>query len=357
MSSRGEERYSTYIYSLVALAFGCFLILFWVRSFNHGNSLKEDLRVVEVPSVSPNLDYALSPSSGPPYNIAVCTTVQNEAPYIAEWMAYNRMIGVDHFFIYDNNSTDSLEAAIAPFQDRGWVTLIKPTYSTMNTKFWDFQKDCSMRNELALSSQWLAVFDVDEYLILPGEISTQLGGLFSILQRYEETLNCTGLVLDRYEFGAGPHQQPPETGLVIENYIERSVKSPFVKRDGDWPKLIGMPKYHVFDGVHWYDEDRSSGISCLSDGRPPLRGERTKVFEPLRFHHYFTRSKSECIEKSQRRKKDIKERDWRARGGESFCESVTHGGSGYDESNFVNDSTLATSEWPNLIRIFSKLLN
>jgi hypothetical protein len=83
---------------------------------------------------------------------------------------------------------------------------------------------------------------VDEYLILPGDISSQLGGLLSILQRYKEARNCTGLVLDRFDFGAGPHQHPPETGLVIENYIERGVNSSFVKRDGNWPKLIGMPK-------------------------------------------------------------------------------------------------------------------
>jgi hypothetical protein len=342
-----------YVYSLIALALGCLLVIIWVEGPKHAKKL----RIFEVPAVSPNLDYALSPSPGPPYKIAVCTNVQNEAPYIAEWMAYNRMIGIDHFFIYDNNSTDSLEAAIAPFQDRGWVTHVKPTYSTMGTRFWEYQKDCSVRNELALSSQWLAVFDVDEFLILPGEISTQLGGLLSILQRYKEGLNCTGLVLDRYEFGAGPHQHPPETGLVIENYIERSVKSPFMKRDGDWPKLIGMPKYHVFDGVHWYDEERSNGTSCLPDGQPPLRGERTKVFEPLRFHHYLARSKSECMEKLERRRYDNREHNWRVAIGESLCESLTRGGSGYDNSNFVDDLTLATSDWPNLIRLFTKALH
>lgn len=358
LPSRGVARYRKRIYSLVAFWLGCFSIVCLVKSSGQGNSSRGGgVRRVGANTFTRNLDYALASSSEPPFNVAVCSLVQNEAPYIAEWMAYHRMIGVDHFFIYDNNSTDNLEAAVAPFHARGWVTLVKPTYSTMDTKVWDFQKECSMRNELALSSRWLGTFDVDEFLILPGMVSSQLGGLLSILKRYEENLNCTGLVLDRYDFGPGLHLQPPKTGLVIENYIERSIDlGPYIQSIEHWPKLIGMPKYEVFDGVHWYDEEKSSGRSCLSDGRPPLRAERSKVFEPLRFHHYYTRSKSECIEKSERRKSDNKGRDWRAEGGESFCESVTQGGIGYDESKFVNDFTLADSEWPSLIRSFIKLL-
>jgi len=53
-------------------------------------------------------EYALMPGPGAPYELAVCALVQNEAPYIAEWIAYHRLIGFEHFFIYDNHSNDDL---------------------------------------------------------------------------------------------------------------------------------------------------------------------------------------------------------------------------------------------------------
>jgi hypothetical protein len=62
------------------------------------------------------------------------------------------------------------------------------------------------------------------------------------------------------------------------------------------------------------------------------------------------------MEKLERRRYDNKEHNWRVEIGESLCESLTRGGNGYDNSNFVDDLTLATSDWPNLIRLFISAL-
>lgn len=41
--------------------------------------------------------------------IAVCLIVKDENDYLQEWLAHYRNIGVDHFFIYDNNSQIPIE--------------------------------------------------------------------------------------------------------------------------------------------------------------------------------------------------------------------------------------------------------
>ena len=38
--------------------------------------------------------------------IAVCAIFKDEAPYLLEWLAFHKMIGIDLFVLYDNGSTD-----------------------------------------------------------------------------------------------------------------------------------------------------------------------------------------------------------------------------------------------------------
>jgi hypothetical protein len=38
--------------------------------------------------------------------IGICAIFKDEAPYLLEWIAFHRMIGVDLFVLYDNGSSD-----------------------------------------------------------------------------------------------------------------------------------------------------------------------------------------------------------------------------------------------------------
>ncbi|MBQ6975183.1 MAG: glycosyltransferase family 2 protein [Selenomonadaceae bacterium] len=43
------------------------------------------------------------------YDLVVVTIVRDEAPYIKEWIDYHLLAGVNHFLIYDNESSDNLK--------------------------------------------------------------------------------------------------------------------------------------------------------------------------------------------------------------------------------------------------------
>jgi hypothetical protein len=315
----------------------------------------------------PNLDNitvppeALAEAKPLPHYITVCTMVQNEAPYVAEWIAYHRLLGVDHFIFYNNNSTDNLEEALAPFAARGWVSIINNDRELKGNEAIDFQDQCDQSNEEALSSRWLGLFDVDEFLIVPGpNVGTQLLSLRSILDEYEQVINCTGIEIDRFSFGSGPHVQRPKTGLVIENFSEREIQEAKSRVDL-YPKTFRMPNIMKLDKVHgkqhFFDLKQSNGTACLADTRFVNRHDRTKVFEPLRFHHYELRSKEECEEKLERRRKDMGEQDWRVQTGNALCEKGVHGGESYSPEIYVTDLTLASSGWPSMIRAFLKEVN
>ena len=59
---------------------------------------------------------------GKPY-LSVCAMYQNEASYLQEWIEFHRLVGVERFFLYDNNSTDDHLDVLTPYIEEGTVVL------------------------------------------------------------------------------------------------------------------------------------------------------------------------------------------------------------------------------------------
>ena len=57
-----------------------------------------------------------------PYDLAVVAILKNEGRYLKEWLDYHLLAGVDHFYLYDNDSTDNYKEIIAPYVEAGLVT-------------------------------------------------------------------------------------------------------------------------------------------------------------------------------------------------------------------------------------------
>ena len=52
---------------------------------------------------------------------AIVTTMKNEGPFILEWIAYHRAIGVDDFLVYTNDCTDGTDTMLEMLQAKGLV--------------------------------------------------------------------------------------------------------------------------------------------------------------------------------------------------------------------------------------------
>ena len=52
---------------------------------------------------------------------AICAIVKNEGRYLEEWIDYHLGIGVQKFFIYDNESTDSTKDILQRYERQGIV--------------------------------------------------------------------------------------------------------------------------------------------------------------------------------------------------------------------------------------------
>ena len=59
------------------------------------------------------------------YKVSVCAIFKNEAPYLKEWIEFNHLVGVEHFYMYNNNSEDDYLAVINPYIEKSWITLVQ----------------------------------------------------------------------------------------------------------------------------------------------------------------------------------------------------------------------------------------
>ncbi|KAL2240600.1 UNVERIFIED_CONTAM: Glycosyltransferase family 92 protein [Sesamum indicum] len=85
---------------------------FGISSFT--DSIKVSVRVVGKRTLScmARLKHHFSPnprSRDKQQKMCVCTMLRNQAGFLPEWIMYHARIGVQHWFIYDNNSDDEIE--------------------------------------------------------------------------------------------------------------------------------------------------------------------------------------------------------------------------------------------------------
>ncbi len=151
------------------------------------------------------------------YNFSVCAVFKNEAPYLKEWIEYHQLIGVDHFFLYDNGSVDGFRKVLSPYLKKKIVTLIHwpdhlgPLASGDAT--WPLSTQLSAyENALKWASlnktKWLLFLDIDEFLVAPKQEN-----LKEILEKYDA---YPGITLTTEFYDASHSMTLPGRKLVIE---------------------------------------------------------------------------------------------------------------------------------------------
>lgn len=55
--------------------------------------------------------------------LALCCIAKDEDPFLKEWIAYHSLLGVEHFFIYDNESRRPIREVLDGFTDSSRVTI------------------------------------------------------------------------------------------------------------------------------------------------------------------------------------------------------------------------------------------
>jgi len=154
------------------------------------------------------------------YNLSICAIFKNEAKCLKEWIEYHLLVGVDHFYLYNMNSTDEYLKVLKPYLIKGMVTLIQwqnfsgnqrnnPAFLMLSTRIPAYENAAKY---VALhETEWLVFVDVDEFLVPPYESK-----LTDILEKYKE---YPGVVLMSDYFDSTLKNIYSNKRLIIESIL------------------------------------------------------------------------------------------------------------------------------------------
>jgi hypothetical protein len=212
------------------------------------------------------------------FRLAVVAIVKNEGRYLEEWLAYHILLGCEHFYLFDNGSSDDSQEVLKKFVTYGYVTRIDWPLFPGQIDAYNFAA-----RTFGHLAEWLAFIDVDEFFVLKRHRS--LPELLSMVEGDQ-------LLAFWKMFGHSGHLLRPP-GLVIENYIccqprLSPVTKPIVRSDRIWSVQVHNCITTMGRTVN------DVGASLREDW---MHKEPDRSDESIRINHYFTRSYEDYEEK------------------------------------------------------------
>jgi hypothetical protein len=211
------------------------------------------------------------------YELSVCAIFRDEACFLDEWIRFHRGVGVEHFYLYNNFSSDAYEAVLGPWVERGVVTLTQWPRPVGQLSAY---RHCVTHRRR--ESRWIAFIDVDEFLFSP-----QTTDVSRLLRDYETR---PGVCVWQRFFGSGGHDERP-AGPVTLSYFTRAGDDVTTVKTIANPRLVYKVGVHVFK--FWGGEALdTAGRDVISTPAP--------TFDRLRINHYWSRSLSDLRTKIAR---------------------------------------------------------
>ncbi len=219
--------------------------------------------------------------------LAICAIFKNEARFLSEWIDYHRLVGVEEFWLYNNDSEDNYGEVLEPYIKKGWVHLIQwPSFHENDHSYYSFTVQTSAYNHclnrIRRRIKWVALIDIDEFIVpMTGD------SLPELLER--EFWYVSGLKINWVHFGTSGVESIGADELMIEklnkraplnyerNFIFKSIVQPeHVKR---------CPNPHLCNYIkgHW---DVNTNLEAY---RPEDGGKLHLCLDKIRLHHYWTK--------------------------------------------------------------------
>jgi len=147
------------------------------------------------------------------YELSIVAIVKNEVDYLIEWIAYHKLIGVEHFYIADNTSNDGSRQLLHKLQQQGILTLVDWPIKNRAQHLWYNHAIESFAHD----TQYMLFIDIDEFLISqkPFELKKSLLSLIS-------RKNVGAVAINWRIMGSGG-AKVKTPGLVLKRFTTSSV--------------------------------------------------------------------------------------------------------------------------------------
>ena len=233
------------------------------------------------------------------YDLAIAAIMKTEGPYIKEWIDYHLLAGVDHFYIYDNESPDNMREVLQPYIDAGIVTYI---FHPGKIRQYSAYNDATLNYRF--QSRYIATIDGDEF-IFPRNNKNIVEVVDEILSNNP---SAVALSIHWNMFGSNYQDNADYSRGVIERFTRRyrNDHAPIDEKNGlpggnGFVKTISNPRYvsyvndahnmRYFEGR--YSVDEAGNFFPISVGLPV-------VTDKIVVNHYVVKSREEYAIKSNR---------------------------------------------------------
>lgn len=226
------------------------------------------------------------------YYVSICAIFKNESQYLHEWIEFHRIIGIEHFYLYNNFSNDNYLEVLDKYIKEGLVTLVEWPIMQGQMKAYS---DCV--EKFSSETNWISFIDLDEFIV-PNSVNN----IRDALKPFER--NRPSVIAYWKLFGTSGLIDRNRSGLVTEDFylcwrkysdVGKFFFNTAYSFDSDNEKNKHMhdhwSKYHdrLLPSVNFYDKVVLNGVNVANNNFPAVQ-----------INHYFTKSYKEYLEKSSR---------------------------------------------------------
>ena len=238
------------------------------------------------------------PPQGPESEVylAIACISKNEAPYLREWIEYHKIVGVERFYFYDNESDDNTKEVLEPYiKDGTLVYHFLPNHPITGQR-----QQIEAYNDAIFKyrsrTKWMAIIDIDEFLV-----PVEKNSVTEFLADYDQ---YPAVVANWVCFDSNGHEKKPAAhgGLLTANYtrVRKNHENFF---DTQFKSIVNPKKVVNYisehHGLYYSNQD------AVNENFDVVQGQFTKYHSAsrIRINHYYTKSREEYSNKVMRNTK------------------------------------------------------
>jgi hypothetical protein len=222
-----------------------------------------------------NINNLILGYTDPRYDLVIVAIIKNESPYLKEWLDVNIKLGVQHFFIYDDESTDNPMNILKSYIKNFKVTYSKIVRRDKNNpsiflpgQRWIHLIDFFSKYKNI--SRWVMHIDIDEFFY-----TTNNKSLIETIDKVSNQ-NRDGLLVFPYEFGSKTDYKNINIPCITRFKYRGATLKTYVKSIVN-PRLVDIDK---LNNPHYLFLMNNNYGVCNSKAEIPIQTKVCKIESP-----------------------------------------------------------------------------
>ena len=217
--------------------------------------------------------------------VTLCAIAKDEGPYLIEWVAHHRLLGINRIVIYNNDSSDGSDRLLDGMATAGLIEhRIWPSVagrSAQRSAYGDAAARCTTR--------WIMFLDLDEFFA-----PTDGGSIDAFLGRFAPDVSA--IAMNWRVFGSAGLIERDDRP-VIERFTQAAPLNHHVNRHC---KTLAVAAHLYGVDPHRVQLMRGRYVNAVGEDIDPGRGFTPPRHDNVQINHYVLKSRAEFEDKRRR---------------------------------------------------------